>query len=155
MLKVRLNRKWKKDEYTIGQLYIDDNFICNTCEDTDRGLDEDMTLQQIKSKKIPTRTAIPTGTYEIDMATVSPKYSKYAYYQEVCEGKVPRLKNVKGFDGILIHHGENAGWSSGCILVGDNTKKGCLSNSKERFEELYKLLKEAYDKGEKIEIDIY
>ena len=155
MAKITIDRKCKKEDYTIGKLYIDGKYICNTCEDTDRGLDERMDLQMIKTRKIPTRTAIPIGTYEVRMDIVSNKYSKYEYYQKVCNGKVPRLMGVKGFEGILIHCGEHAGWSSGCILVGDNTKKGRLTNTQERFEEIYKILLEAHKKGEEITIDIY
>lgn len=155
MAKIVVKRKWKKEEYTIGQLFIDGEFICNTCEDTDRGLDDDMDLQMIKTRKIPTRTAIPRGTYEVRIDIVSNKYSQKEYYKEICDGKVPRLMNVKGFEGILIHCGEHAGWSSGCILVGDNTKPGRLTNTKERFEQIYALLKEAKQRGEKITIDIY
>ena len=97
MAKITIDRKWKKEDYTIGKLYIDGKYICNTCEDTDRGLDERMDLQMIKTRKIPTRTAIPIGTYEVRMDIVSNKYSKYEYYQKVCNGKVPRLMGVKGF----------------------------------------------------------
>lgn len=154
-MKIKVDRRWKKELYTIGRLYIDDVLICNTCEDTDRGLDEDMSVQQIKAKKIPTRTAIPTGTYEVTINVVSPKYSKRAYYKEFCDGKLPRLLNVKGFDGILIHCGSNAGNSSGCILVGDNTIKGGLTNSQTRFEQIYEMMLKAVKNGEKITIDIY
>lgn len=155
MVKIIVQRRWKKEDYTIGKLFIDGKYICNTCEDTDRGLDEGIDLQMIKTRKIPTRTAISTGMYEVRMDIVSNKYSKYEYYQKVCNGKVPRLMNVKGFEGILIHCGEHIGWLSGCILVGDNTKKGRLTNTQERFEEIYKILLEAHKKGEKIIIDIY
>ena len=48
-------------------------------------------------------TAIPRGIYELTLDIVSPKFSKYDFYKEVCNGKLPRLKNVKGFEGILIH----------------------------------------------------
>lgn len=154
-MKISVNRKWKKEDYTIGQLSIDGEYICNTCEDTDRGLDDGMTLQQIKTRKIPTRTAIPTGSYEVTLNITSPRYSQKKYYKDFCGGKMPRLLNVKGFDGILIHCGEHAGWSDGCILVGDNTKVGRLTNSQERFEQIYNRLLEAKDKGEKIEIEIY
>ena len=155
MAKIVINRKWKKEDYTIGQLFINDEYICNTCEDTDRGLSDNMELQQIKAQKIPTRTAIPSGTYEITLDVISPKYSQKEYYYNFCKGKVPRLLNVKGFDGILIHCGEHAGWSEGCILVGDNTKVGRLTNSQERFEQIYNKLLEAKKNGEKIELDIY
>lgn len=152
---LRLDRKWKKEDYTVGRLYINDEFFCNTLEDADRGLDERMDLIQIRGKKIPTRTAIPTGDYYITLDVISPKYSKYEFYMDVCKGKLPRLLDVKGFDGILIHCGSNAANSAGCILVGDNTIKGGLTNSKERFKDLYTRMLEAKSNGEDIKIEIY
>jgi hypothetical protein len=154
-MEVKVDRKWKKEDYTVGRLYINGEFVCNTLEDTDRGLDDGMELWQIKGKKIPTRTAIPTGVYTITLDVKSPKFSQKEYYMEVCGGKLPRLLDVKGFEGILIHCGNSATNSAGCILVGDNTIKGQVTNSKARFEQIYKVLKEAKDNGEKLTIEIY
>ena len=153
-MEVLVYRKYKKPDYTVGRMSIDGTFICNTMEDVDRGLDDGMQDWMIKNKKIPNVTAIPTGRYKIDMDTVSPKFSKYPFYMEVCQGKLPRIKNVRGFDGILIHCGVDHSNSSGCILVGMNTQVGKLTNSKETFKKIYALMKEAHDKGETIYITI-
>ena len=67
---------------------------------------------------------------------------------------MPRLLNVPGFDGILMHPGTTALDSAGCILVGKNTIKGKITQSKDTFAKLYKLMKAAVDKGELIEIEI-
>lgn len=152
-----IDRKYKKPNYTIGNLYVNDVWFCNTLEDTDRGLTSSMSEFQISGIKIMHYTAIPTGTYIISLDKVSAKFSKYPFYMEVCEGKLPRLLNVKGFTGILIHVAEGpkgADLLSGCIGVGLNKIKGGLLNSKETFKKLYKLLYEAYIKGEQIKIII-
>lgn len=153
-MEVLVHRKWKKTSYTIGRLLINGVVVANTLEDTDRGLDEDMPDWMIRNKKIPNVTAIPTGRYLIDMDTVSPRFSKYPFYMEVCKGKLPRLKNVKGYDGILIHCGVDHSNSSGCILVGLNKEVGKLTDSKETFKKIYKMMKKAHDKGEPIYITI-
>lgn len=153
-MKIVLDRKWRKSEYTIGRLYIDDEFFCNTLEDTDRELDQNMDLRVLRNKKIPNQTAIPTGTYEITLSVKSPKFSTYNFYDEVCDGYLPRLLDVPGFAGILIHCGSNASHSSGCILVGNNTIKGGLTNSKSVFESLYNKMKIAKENNEKITIEI-
>jgi hypothetical protein len=153
-MEVLVYRKYKKPDYTVGRMSIDGTFICNTMEDVDRGLDDGMQDWMIRNKKIPNVTAIPTGRYKIDMDTVSPKFSKYPFYMEVCQGKLPRIKNVRGFDGILIHCGVDHSNSSGCILVGMNTKVGKLTDSKETFKKIYALMKEAHDNGETIYITI-
>lgn len=50
-MKIVLDRKWRKTDYTIGRLYIDDEFFCNTLEDPDRGLDQNMDIKVIRNKK--------------------------------------------------------------------------------------------------------
>lgn len=153
-MEIVVYRKYKTDKYTVGRLSIDGTFICNTMEDVDRGLDDGMPDWKIRNKKIPNVTAIPTGRYEVDMSTVSPRFSQKQFYMDVCQGKLPRLKNVKGFEGILIHTGNDENHSSGCLLVGLNKVKGKLTDSKETFKKVYALMKEAHNRGETIYITI-
>lgn len=149
-----VDRKWKKQDYTISNLTIDGKWFCNILEDTDRGLDDSMSIAEIKKLKKPSITAIPRGTYEVTLDIVSPKYSTNTFYKQVCNSKVPRLLNVKGFEGILIHAGNTASNSAGCLLVGLNTVKGKVTSSQDTFTKLYKALKEGRDRGEKITIKI-
>lgn len=153
-MEILVYRKCKKPDYTVGRLSVDGVFMANTMEDIDRGLDDGMQDWQIRNKKIPNVTAIPTGRYKVDMDTVSQKFSKYPFYMEVCQGKLPRIKNVKGFEGVLLHCGSDHSNSSGCILLGLNKQKGKLTDSKETFKKVYALMKEAHDKGETIYITI-
>lgn len=153
-MRLVLERKWRKQTYTIGNLYIDGTWFCNTCEDKDRGLKQTDMLWTIRRKKVANETAIPTGTYTVTMDVVSPKYSKVEWYRRLCGGKMPRILNVPGFDGILIHVGNTALDSSGCILVGRNTKNGMVTSSRDTFSALYAKLKAAHDRGEKITIEI-
>jgi hypothetical protein len=90
------------------------------------------------------------------MNVTSPKYAAVAWYWNFCQGKMPRLLNVPGFDGILIHPGGSNGPldTRGCILVGKNTKVGKLTDSKACFQEVYRLMKKAADRGEEITIEI-
>lgn len=154
IMELKVERRWKKAEYVIGRLYINDVLQCNTLEDTDRGLDDKMADWMIRNKKIPTRTAIPTGRYRVNMDTVSPKFSRYPFYMQVCQGKLPRLENVKGFSGILIHCGSDQTMTDGCLLVGLNRTKGKLTDCKEVFQKLYNQMIAAHRRGEEIWIDI-
>lgn len=149
-----LKRIYTCPSYTIGHLYIDGIYLCDTMEDTDRRLDQSMSLEWIRNIKIQDKTAIPTGKYNILMDVISPKYSKRQYYIDVCGGKVPRLDYVKGFSGVLIHVGNTASDTSGCILVGRNLVKGKVLYSKTTFEKLYAILKAAHVKKEDISLTI-
>ena len=153
-MKLKVERRWPKATYTIGRLYLDGLYYCNTLEDADRGLKQTDELSYIRSRKVYGETAIPKGTYRISMNTTSPKYSAVAWYWNLCKGKMPRLQDVPGFDGILIHPGNTALDTLGCILVGRNTKVGKLTDSKAAFKEVYKRMKDAYDRGEEITIEI-
>lgn len=154
ILEILIDRRWKKSTYTIGRMYLDGEFFCNTLEDRDRGLTSEMSLIEINGRKVMHETAIPSGTYEVSLDYVSPKFSQYPYYMEVCGGRLPRLLDVKGFSGVLIHVGTNASHSSGCILVGNNTSIGQLSDGKKVFKELYKRLLDAKKEGKKIMLRI-
>ena len=152
-MKLLLNRMYKCSTYTIGKLFINDEYFCDTCEDKDRGLNSNMSIDEIGKIKIPSETAIPTGIYEISMNIQSQKFKTYKQYQ-FCNGYLPRLLNIPCFDGILIHIGNTSSSSAGCILVGENKEKGQVINSTATFKKLYPILKEAFDRGEKIEIEI-
>ena len=140
--------------YTISHLYIDDSYVCDAIEDTDRGLDQSMSLADIINKKVKGETAIPTGTYKILMNVTSPKFSKYEYYKRVCKGKVPRLDNVPAFSGVLLHVGNTAKDSEGCILLGFNKVKGAVTDSRKAFELVYNKLSIANSIGQPITLTI-
>lgn len=156
-MEILVYRKWPKAGYCIGRMYIDGQLICNSLEDEDRGLSDAMDERVIRNRKIYGKTAIPKGRYKIDMTTVSPKFSKYPFYMEVCQGKLPRLQGVKGFEGILLHVADGpkgADLLEGCIGVGMNRIKGQLCEGKETFKKIHALMKAANDRGETIYITI-
>jgi hypothetical protein len=74
-MEIKLKRIARRDTYTIGKLYINDKYECDTIEDKDRGLSKDMSLEEIKSIKVYAKTAIPTGRYQI-VWTYSAKFKK-------------------------------------------------------------------------------
>ena len=143
-MEVLIDRAWKKDGYTISRLYVNGElFGCNTLEDADRGLSQDMHLEEIKKKKAYGQTAIPRGSYEC-VYTYSKRFKKM----------LPLLKDVPGFDGIRIHSGNSAKDTEGCILVGLNLKKGMVLNSREWTNKLVSKMKEAWNRKERVIIVI-
>lgn len=152
-MNLTLKRIFKGDSYTIGRLYVDGIYECDTLEDIDRGLTSSMSLSEIQSKKKYGETAIPYGTYTVDMNVVSPKF-KDRSWAKFCNGKLPRLQNVKGYEGVLIHVGNRPSDTLGCLLVGQNKIKGQVINSTETFTNLYKKMDAAHKRGDKIVITI-
>jgi hypothetical protein len=138
-----LHRRFLGEEYTIGSLYIGSEYFCDTLEDKDRGLTRYMPLEEIRKIKIPHETAIPTGEYKV-IVNISPAKKRM----------LPRLLDVPGFSGILIHRGNTKNDSSGCILVGKNKVKGKVINSTQCEKQLVEILTEAQERGEEIRITI-
>lgn len=153
-MKILVKRVAKKEKYTIGKMYVDDVYVCDTIEDKDRDLTQNTPLNDIKKKKVYGQTAIPSGTYNVTLDVVSTKFVQKPYFKELCGGKLPRLMNVPGFDGVLIHTGNDEDDSYGCIIVGYNKVKGKVIESRKAFEKLYPILKQAFNKKEKITIQI-
>ncbi len=102
-MKIELVRIANRPTYCIGKLYINGVYQNDTLEDTDRGLDDSMSEAEIRKRKVYAQTAIPTGTYKVTMAIRSPKFSKYPFYKNLCDGYLPRLQKVKCYDGVLMH----------------------------------------------------
>lgn len=143
MLRLLVDRKWKKDTYTIGRLYVDGVLWCNTLEDKDRGLTSKMNTEDIKKIKVYGETAIPTGKYQVTYS-YSPKFKRY----------LPRVNDVPCYTGILIHNGSTDKNTSGCVLVGENKIKGQLVNSTYWMNKLCERIKDAVNHGEIVTIEI-
>ena len=153
-MKLVVDRAWEEDTYTISRLFVDGKRFYEALEDKDRGLKQTDSLEHIRKVKVPGETAIPSGTYEITLNVVSQKYRAIKWYRDLCGGRMPRLLNVPGFDGILIHPGSTALDSAGCILCGRNTAKGKLTSSRDTFKALYKMMEAADKRGEELIIEI-
>lgn len=147
-MEIIVDRKWKKSAYTIGNLYVngkrfsDGKNYCNTLEDADRGLRQDMSVQTLLMMKKPHVTAIPMGKYKVTI-TYSPRFKR----------NLPLVNDAKAFSGIRIHPGNTAEDTDGCLLVGRNTAKGMVSNSRYWFNLLYAEIDKALKKGESVNIE--
>lgn len=107
-MKVEIKRVFKGANYTIGKLYIDGVYFCDTLEDTVRPAGE----------KIAGKTAIPAGTYRVKK-TMSPRFKKV----------LPEILNVPNYTGVRIHAGNTAADTEGCVLLGFNHTKGAVLDS--------------------------
>lgn len=147
-MKIELKRIARKETYTIGRLSVDGRYICDTLEDRDRDDNRNGRFDG-GEKKVYAQTAIPNGTYKVTLEH-SPKFSpKYG------GRKVPYLHNVPHFEGILIHTGNTADDSAGCILVGTNSVTGRVTNSLVAFNKLLPMLEQAVARKEEISITVH
>ena len=144
-MELLLKRIARKESYTIGHLYIDGEYFCETLEDRDRGLRQDLPFAVNRAKKRKGVTAIPVGRYLITLGVRSPKFAKRPAY-DFCGGCLPRLLNVPCFDGVLIHVGNTANDTEGCLLVGKNREVGMVLDSMATFKALYERFNQSTDR---------
>ena len=140
-MKLTLKRIALRPTYTIGKLYIDDVYFCDTIEDTVRDINKNGKFDN-GEKKVHSKTAIPYGIYEIKW-TYSPRFKKYT----------PQLMNVPSFEGIRIHAGNTSADTEGCLILGENKQVGKVLNSRATINKFYQIIKEACSKG-KVTIEI-
>ena len=134
-MKIVLKRIALRDTYTIGKLYIDNKYICDTVEDKVRDINKNGKFDE-GEKKVYGETAIPYGTYEVKW-TYSPRFKRY----------MPELLNVPSFSGIRIHSGNTAADSLGCIIVGENKVVGKVINSRATVNKLYPIIHKGCKEG--------
>ena len=134
-MKIEVNRIFKASNYTIGELSVNNNYVCDTLEDKVR----------VDGEKVYAETAIPTGTYTL-VLSYSNRFKKV----------MPEILNVPNFSGIRIHCGNSSKDTEGCLLVGkwDGRTENWISDSKNSYNKLYPLLEEAFNKKENITITI-
>lgn len=134
-MKIEVNRIFKASTYTIGELSVNDNYLCDTLEDRVRS----------EGEKVYGETAIPAGTYTV-VLSYSNRFKKV----------MPEIQNVPNFTGVRIHCGNSSKDTEGCLLVGkwDGKTENWISDSKNSYNKLYPLLEEAFNKKENITITI-
>lgn len=136
-MKLTLKRIALRPTYTIGRLYIDGEYFCDTCEDKVRDTNKNGVFYE---KKVYGETAIPYGTYTI-ILSMSNRFKRV----------LPLLLDVPYFEGVRIHSGNTAKDSLGCILVGENKQVGKVLNSRKTENRLMQILNAT---NEDIEIEI-
>lgn len=140
-MKLTLKRIALRSTYTIGKLYIDDAYFCDTLEDTVRDTNKSGKFDN-GEQKVKGKTAIPYGTYEIKW-TYSPRFKKYT----------PQLMNVPSFEGIRVHAGNTSADTEGCLILGENKQVGKVLNSRATINKFYQIINEACSNG-KVTIEI-
>jgi len=141
-MELELTRSVKTNKSTIGELTVNGVFECFILEDKDRGLRKDMPISELIVMKIKTRTAIPTGRYEI-VVSFSDKFQKM----------LPLLLDVPAFAGIRIHPGNTDANTEGCLFPGKTKSPDMIGSSRVAFTALFDKIKAALQR-EKIFITV-
>lgn len=127
-MEIRIERHYYCSDYVIGRCYVGDTCFCDTLEPPTSGV------------KHP---CIPCGDYLVNLVW-SPKFKSYK----------PRIDGVPKRSGILIHSGNSVKDTLGCILVGVNSFKGHLTQSRISYLAILKCMTFAVKHDEKISLHI-
>jgi len=146
-MRIKLKRIHSNKESTLGLLYIEGVFACFTLED------------QAQDRKVMHETRIPAGTYEITLRTVGSFHQRYSkQFPDIHKGSL-WIRNIPGFEYVLIHIGNTDNDTSGCILVGDTatqnvTNRGFIGDSTKAYKRIYPQIAEALAQGRSVSITI-
>lgn len=125
-------------------------FLCYTLEDEYRPITE----------KVMGETRIPAGTYKITLRTVGGFHSRYTekYGEEFHKGML-WVRDVPGFEYILIHTGNTDEHTAGCLLVGDTQTQnitakpdGFIGSSVTAYKRIYPPIAKALKDGKNVTI---
>jgi hypothetical protein len=137
-------RYFANGTWTVGVLLLNRKALCFTLEDAYR------------TEKLRGQTRIPAGLYELELKPVG--MSKFdtkgwnmpplKYYGMI------RVKAVPGFEEILIHPGNTAEDTEGCILVAlaANLTVGSVQASSPAYMKVYQPIADMLKKGEPVSI---
>ena len=121
-------------------------FLCYTLED------------EYREEKVFGETRIPEGTYKITLRKVGGFHSRYtSKYGEMHKGML-WVRDVPGFEYILIHTGNTDEHTAGCLIVGDSQQNnfikrdGFVGSSTQAYKRIYPPIAEALEKGEEVTI---
>jgi hypothetical protein len=122
---------------TLGKLYVNGAYRCETLEDADRHLEDE------GAEKVHGETAIPIGIYNVVID-----------YSNRFQRPMPHILDVSEFEGVRIHPGNTAADTEGCVLVGSGRLGESVVRSRIAFEPLFDALEAAYDDNESITLEI-
>lgn len=135
----------QKDD-TLGLLfdYTDERtFLCFTLED------------EARTKKKWGETRIPAGKYRIELRTEGGFHARYKKRFPSLHKGMLWVKDVPGFEYILIHIGNDDDDTAGCLLVGNEvrqniTSSGKLLHSTDAYRRIYPLIVDKLLAGEEV-----
>lgn len=141
-MKLTVLRLFDDGDSTIGALFIDGVFECFTLED------------EYRRVKVKGETRIPAGEYKITLRTEGGFHSRYVakYGSEFHKGML-WVRDVPGFEYILIHTGNTDEHTAGCLLVGNTAeKRGFTGDSGGAYVKLYPKVRDELIKGNEVKI---
>ena len=143
-MKLHVVRYCSSNDFTLGMLLDETDgkhFLCYTLEDEHR------------EEKVMHETRIPAGTYNITLRTSGGFHGRYEKkYGSMHKGML-WVRDVPGFEYILIHTGNTDEHTSGCLIVGNSSDyKGFIGSSVDAYKRIYPAIAKALEDGKEVTI---
>ncbi len=143
-MKLKVVRYHSSDDFTLGMLLEETEgreFLCYTLED------------EYRENKVSGETRIPDGTYKITLRTVGGFHGRYGKKYGPMHKGMLWVRDVPGFEYILIHTGNTDEHTAGCLLVGNSSDiKGFIGSSVTAYKRVYPKIAAAIESGEEVTI---
>ena len=135
-----INREPTKNGATLGKMYINGEYFCETLEDP------------IRDKKIDGDTCIPSGIYDVKL-TMSSRFKRMMPLVYNTSKLTVENKGMS-FSGVRLHGGNTAADTHGCPLVAyrrvnDHTIQGTAE------KELTAKIQAAIESGKEVKLEIF
>jgi hypothetical protein len=146
-VKIKVERTIFREKSTIGRLSIDGVNKCFTLEDR---------VREDAEKKVYGETAIPAGTYRVTLRTTGTIHEAYLKRFPGMHKGTLWIRNIPGYEYVLIHCGNTPSDTLGCILVGEDWQVGSdrVNGSEKAYKGIYPGIRDALLKGQDVKIEI-
>lgn len=145
VMEITIERVNSESNHTNGLLYIDGKLQCFTLED------------EAREVKVWGETCIPIGKFKIELRTVGGFHLRYLkkYGSDFHKGML-WLRQVPGFEYILIHVGNDDKDTAGCILVGTTTNapNNFIGGSIKAYKKIYPIIRDHILNGGEVWITV-
>ena len=142
-MKIQALRYNHGKDHSNGLFLIDKKYRCDTLEDEYREI------------KVKHKTRIPDGIYKVELRTVGGFHQRYLKRYGSWHKGMLWIKDVPGFEFILIHVGNDDDDTSGCLLLGYAARNDAnfIANSRVAYKSVYPEIRNAILKDEEVTIE--
>ena len=142
-MKIKVYRYNSDRDHSNSVILIDGKYECDGLED------------EYRRFKQMHETRIPDGKYKIELRTEGGFHRRYSNRFGSWHKGMLWIKDVPGFEYILIHIGNDDDDTSGCLLVGyaGRNDHNFVANSTVAYKAFYPKVRNALTRGEAVEIE--
>ncbi len=131
-MEINVDRYVSDEDTTLSRVFVDGSFACFGLED------------EYREDKVPGKTRIPAGAYRVTLRAEGKMYHEFKNRFPGFHKGMLHIRDVPGFEYVLIHIGNTDEDTRGCLLIGTQANNApgnmSISNSKIAYELFYPMV---------------